>query len=406
MKVFRTPVFLLLSTYALVAQVHPRIAGIPGTARVRLSGTTHVLANPANDMGRAAAGLPMERMMLQLSSGDEELAALEQLLADQQDPQSARYRQWLTPEEFGARFGAAQQDIDAIGLWLESQGFTVNSVAAGRRVIEFSGTVRQVEQAFQTEIHRYRVNGVEHIANSTDISIPAALSPVVKGVVSLHNFPRQPMHHTVRPVPLTDLQGGSYGLSPYDFAAIYNVKPLWNANFDGTGQTVAIAGRTNINPNDMTTFRSFFGLPGNNTQVVLNGPNPGIISAGEETEADLDVEWSGGIAKGAAVKFVVSKTTNASDGIDLSSQYIVNNNLGVRHERELRLLRAAGRKQQRLLQQHLATGGGAGHLRIRLGRRQRVGRLRLPLLGRQQRRQRHHAREPGLRRERPRLHAL
>ena len=125
----------------------------------------------------------------------------------------------------------------------------------------------------------------------------------------------------------TGLAGGSHGISPYDFAAIYNVRSLWNGGFDGTGQTIAIAGRTNIKPTDVATFRSTFGLPANNPQVVLNGPDPGIISAGEETEADLDVEWSGGVAKGATVKFVVSKSTNASDGVDLSSSYIVNNNL-------------------------------------------------------------------------------
>src|ERR1035438_894833 len=108
------------------------------------------------------------------------------------------------------------------------------------------------------------------------------------------------------PAPATNLSGGPHGLSPYDFAAIYNVAPLWNSKFDGTGQSVAIAGRTNIKLTDVATFRSTFGLPGNNTQVILNGKDPGIVSLGEEMEADLDVEWSGGVAKGAAIKFVVS----------------------------------------------------------------------------------------------------
>ena len=103
--------------------------------------------------------------------------------------------------------------------------------------------------------------------------------------------------------------------------------PLWNTRFDGTGQSVAIAGRTNIKLGDVATFRSTFGLPSNNPQVILNGRDPGIVSSGEEMEADLDVEWSGAVAKGAAIKFVVSASTNASDGVDLSNQYIVNNNL-------------------------------------------------------------------------------
>ena len=299
-----------------------------GPATVRLGGTTHPLASPANEIGRAAGDLPMTRMMLQLSSGADGEAALEQLIADQHDPKSARYHQWLTPEQFGAQFGPAQPDIDAITGWLKSQGFTVTSVAAGRRVIEFSGTAQQVEKTFQTEMHLYRVRGVEHVANSTDIAIPEALSPVIEGVVSLHNFGSRPLHHKpVRGIPLTDLQSGSHALSPSDFATIYDLSALWNLNYDGTGQTVAIAGRTNINTSDVTTFRSTFGLSGNNTQIVLNGTDPGIVSSDEETEADLDVEWSGAVAKGATIKFVVSKSTNASDGVDLSDQYIVDNNL-------------------------------------------------------------------------------
>ena len=120
---------------------------------------------------------------------------------------------------------------------------------------------------------------------------------------------------------------GGHALAPYDFAAIYNVIALWNQNVDGAGQTIAISGRTNINLNDVASFRAYFGLPVNNPQIVLNGTNPGIVSSDEETEADLDVEWSGAVAKGATVDFVVSKSSNSTDGVDLSDQYIVNKNL-------------------------------------------------------------------------------
>jgi pseudomonalisin len=320
--------FLCASAPSLSAQVRSRITGpVDNSSTVRLAGTTHPLATAANEIGRADAGLPMARMLLHLTSSASQEAAIETLLAGQQDPASPSFRQWLTPDQFGQQFGVTQADLDVITGWLRSQGFTVNGVAAGRRSIDFSGTANQVEQAFHTEIHRYSADGVGHIANSTDISIPSALAPVVGGVVSLHNFGAHPLHRIIRRTPLTDLSGGSYALSPYDFAAIYDVAALWNLNFDGTGQTVAIAGRTNINPADITTFRSAFGLPGNNTQVVVNGTNPGIISSDEETEADLDVEWAGGVGKGATIKFVVSASTNSTDGVDLSSQYIVDNNL-------------------------------------------------------------------------------
>ncbi len=316
------------SALTISAQVRSRITEpVNDSLRIPIARTTHPLATPANEIGRANAALPMERMLLHLTGGADREAAIEQLLLAQHDPASPSYRQWLTPEQFGRQFGVSQADLEAVSGWLQSQGFTVNSVAAGRRSLEFTGTAHQVEQAFQTEIHRYRVNGVEHIANSTDISIPSALAPVVGGVVSLHNFGAHPLHKVIRAHPLTDLTGGSHSLSPYDFAAIYDVAALWNLNFDGTGQSVAIAGRTNLKPADIVTFRTAFGLPGNNTQIIVNGTNPGIISSDEETEADLDVEWAGAVAKGAAIKFVVSASTNTTDGVDLSDQYIVNNNL-------------------------------------------------------------------------------
>ena len=325
---------------AALAQVRPRITRpVDDTRFVRVPGTTHPLASEADVIGRASGDLPMDRMLLHLKSTPEQEAALEQLLAEQQDPQSANYHRWLSPEEFGEQFGVSQEDLDAIARWLEGHGFRVNEIARGRRSMEFSGTARQVENAFHTEIHHYIVDGVRHVANATDVAIPEALAEVVGGVASLHDFHARPLHHLIgryaaepgrgaagSPAGQTDLNGGSHALSPYDFATIYDVAPLWNQNYDGTGQSIAIVADTNVKLTDVTAFRSQFGLGANNVTVVLNGPDPGTV-AGEETEADLDMEWSGGVAKGAAVKLVVSSNTNTSDGITLSAQYIVNNRL-------------------------------------------------------------------------------
>jgi pseudomonalisin len=266
----------------------------------------------------------MERILLQLSSSPEQEAALEQLLADQQDPKSPRYHAWLSPEQFGEQFGAMRADVDTVTSWLASQGLQVTEVAAGRRTIELTGTVQQVESAFHATIHRYQWNGREHIANAADISIPAALTRVVKGVASLNDFGVRPFHHFVSTpmAPQANFSGGVRGLSPYDFAAIYNVSPLWTSGYDGTGQSIAIPGQTDIKVSDVTSFRATFGLPANNPTIIVNGTDPGTVS-GDETESDLDVEWAGAVAKGATIKFVTSASTNSSDGVTLSAQYIV-----------------------------------------------------------------------------------
>src|SRR3989449_6096467 len=232
----------------------------------------------------------------------------------------------------------------AVTQWLTLQGFTGINIGPGRQVIEFSGTSGQVRNTFRTEIHRFVIGGKEYTANTADPQIPAALVPVVAGVVSLHSFPPKSYARILgqfrRTLGKTGLEPlftfpnpfngqNFYALGPGDFATIYNSKPLIAAGNDGTGQTIAIVGETNLNVQDVQQFRKMFALPANfdATNVVLNGEDPGITSPGEEGEADLDVEWSGAVAPGAAIKFVVSASTPASAGIDLSALYIVEHNL-------------------------------------------------------------------------------
>lgn len=289
---------------------------------VRLPNTTHRGILSAKDLGRVSPGLPMERIILMLQSSPEQERDLEELLKEQQDPSSPQYHHWLTPEQFGQRFGASQEDIDTITAWLKAHGFTIDSVAAGRRQIEFSGTAQQVEGAFRTEIHAYDSEGETRFANATDISIPEALTSVVPGLVSLDNFPL----YRSRLRPLATAGDGSHQLSPNDFAAIYNVTALWNEQIDGSGQSIAIASSSNINLSDIASFRATMGLPPKPPQIILNGTDPGTSNQSAEGESDLDVEWSGAVAKGATIKMVVTPDSNAGPGIISSLQYIVSHN--------------------------------------------------------------------------------
>ena len=311
---------------------------------VVLPGNVHPLARPEFDQGVVADAQPLKRILLLLQRSPDEETALRQVLDEQQSKSSPNYHAWLTPEQFGQQFGPADADIQTVTQWLTSQGFMDIKVGPGRTVIEFSGNVAQVRNAFHTEIHQYLVKGETHTANASDPQIPAALAPVVAGVVSLHNFPKKSQarflgqfRRTIGKAGLEPLfsfpnpfNGRTfYGLGPGDFATIYNTRPLIGAGNDGTGQTIAIVGETNIKVQDVQSFRTMFGLPANfdATNVILNGEDPGITSVGEEAEADLDVEWSGAVAPGAAVRLVVSASTPASAGVDLSALYIVEHNL-------------------------------------------------------------------------------
>jgi subtilase family serine protease len=335
--------FSALATSAQTVNVPARVMQPVDTENlVTLRGNTHPLARPEYDQGAAPDSLPMERILLVLQRSAGQETELRKLLDEQQIKSSPNYHMWLTPEQFGEQFGPADVDIQAVTGWLGSQGFQVSRVATGRTVIEFSGTAGAVRQALHTEIHKFVVNGKEYWANASDPQIPAALAPVVAGFASLNNFPRQTMIESVGAFsrskttgevrPLFTFTSGNetyYALGPADFATIYNVLPLWQASpaIDGTGQTIAIVAGSNINIQDVRNFRTVFGLPANDPQIIVNGPDPGVTMTDEESEADLDVEWAGAVAENATIDLVVSEDTEASFGADLSAIYIIDNNL-------------------------------------------------------------------------------
>ncbi|HXH68197.1 MAG TPA: Ig-like domain repeat protein [Candidatus Limnocylindrales bacterium] len=328
--------------------MRPRVSeAVDDARRITLKGNVHPLARAEFDRGAVGESQPMKRILLMLKRSDEQEAALQDTLEKLQDKSSPSFHQWLTPEQFGARFGPADEDIQAVTDWLTRQGFSVEKVYSGRTVIEFSGTAGQVQRAFGTAIHSYQIDGKTYSANAGDPGIPAALAPVVTGVVSLHNFSRD---FYARRFGVVHMSGGKriaeplvtmpnpfgpgtfYGVGPGDFAKIYGV-PATCGNpataCDGSGQTIAIVGETNLQVSDVQQFRGVFGLPStfDANSIVYNGEDPGITTTHEEAEADLDTQWSGGVAPGATIKYVLSASTPASQGVDLSALYIVEHNL-------------------------------------------------------------------------------
>ncbi len=308
---------------------------VDDSALITLKGNVHPLARSAYDVGPANASLPAERMqlVLQRSSGQE--IALRQFLGAVHDPNSPQYRKWLTPEQLGARYGVADADIQTVSTWLASQGFKVNKVNKARTVIEFSGSVGQVQSAFHTQIHNFTVNGEPHLANITDPQIPAALAPVVAGLSSLNNFFPKAQH--TKPVvgkydktagklmPQLTTGSASAGyqlfLVPGDAATIYDTPNSFNTAFKGgtaytgAGVTIGIAGVSNIAISDVTDYRSLFGESATPPSVVVDGNDPGVN--GGVVEALLDLEVSGGLAPDAAQILYIASDTNLDSGLFL-----------------------------------------------------------------------------------------
>ena len=313
----RAALFVCLFASVLSAQPDRITATIDARYSVAVRGSVPSQAQAKFDRGPVESDFRLGNITLMLRRSAAQQTALEQLLAEQQDSASPHYHDWLTPEAYAERFGASPADLEQIAAWLGSQGFAVRYTARGRDFISFSGTASQVQTALHTEIHRYQVGAETHFANATDFSLPAAIAPMVAGVLGLHDFhPKAPRRKVL---PNYNGSTGSHYLVPDDLATIYDLRPLYNYGYAGAGQSIAIVGQSDIDRDDIATFRSLWGLPQTTIQMVPTGTYPGFTE--DETEADLDLEWAGATARNAALIYVYS------DDADYSAYYAIDNNL-------------------------------------------------------------------------------
>ncbi|MCX6629410.1 MAG: protease pro-enzyme activation domain-containing protein [Candidatus Solibacter sp.] len=268
------------------------------TRLVALKGHVHPRALADTDQGPVDPAMPIRQATLLFKPA----ASIDAFLAEQQIPGAPNYHKWLTPEQFGDRFGLTANDIAKVSAWLESQRLKVDNVARGRNWINFSGTAGQAARTFRTRFHRYRVNGETHFANVDEPSVPAALEDVVGGFLGLDDFKLR--SNIVRPQYTSSK--GVHTLTPDDLATIYNIAPLYAAGMDGAGQKIAIIGDSALDLSDIRAFRKQFNLPASDPQQILVGDDPGIND--DVVESNLDIEWAGAVARGAKILYVYGQS--------------------------------------------------------------------------------------------------
>lgn len=307
-----------------------RIVGdVRNETRAAIAGSMPARALPANDTGRVASGMQIAGATIVFNRSVAQQAALETLLAAQQDPASAQYHQWLGPDEFATRFGMSDADLEKVRGWLESQGLVVDAVGRGRDRLTFSGTAAQIEAAFQTEMHTFKAAGdaETHFAPASDLTVPAAFAGSVLTVANLSSFRARP-HVRQGPAPgFNSGQSSSHFLTPGDVATVYDIKAAYNAGYTGAGQSIAVAGQSAIIASDVTNFQSASGLPQQApTMVLMPGTGTSTIYSGDEAESDLDVEYAGGIAKGATI-YLVYAGSSPNYGVFEAAMYAITNRI-------------------------------------------------------------------------------
>ncbi len=346
----------ILAASSALAQAAPTVLATP-TVRVTapvandtlvtLKGNTHPLAQAKFDQGAASPSLATGKMQLLLRRSPAQAEALREYMGGLQDPNSPNYHKWLTPAAYGASFGIAPQDLQAVEAWLGSEGFKVEGVPASGNLIEFSGTLGQVAQAFHTSVHSYLIHGEKHYSNASDPQIPAALAPVIAGISPLNDFRAKPMHVLGNRVQAQAEAGrlqvtaqagqgakasltGPIGNTPYllvtpaDAATIYdspnstlNRHYTGSTSFNGAGVNIGIANYSNLATADYLNYRKLFlnDTSGVTPTVVVDGVDPGVLTDGNGTEALIDTEFASGLAPNANIYLYTAASELFQDGL-------------------------------------------------------------------------------------------
>jgi hypothetical protein len=293
-----------------VDRTQPAPVSAPSAFTV-LSRDLSPLARPEFDRGRRDGATPAAGSIY-FKPSPEQQADRASLLVAIQDPTSARYHEWLGPEQYAARFGASAGDVERTTRWLESQGLIVDGPSRTGSRLAFHGTTGQVEQAFRTEIHDYVIQGAKHFAMSRAPSVPTELASVVLALHGFHDFRPHARRHLS-----PGYDDGQFGLTlaPADFAVLYDTAPLLAAGTNGKGVNLVVVGQTYYIPADVAGFRSTFGLTVNEKDVLVPGTGTQAVNdKGDVEETELDLEWASAVAPGANIIFVYTgnNTTNYS----------------------------------------------------------------------------------------------
>jgi hypothetical protein len=346
-----------LGSIASSAQGNLILAPADAAARSVLADHRVRWAKPDADVGAVPESLELAQMSIVLKRSPERQQAFDQYLSAQKDPTSPDYQHWLSPSEIGARFGSSQNDIDAISDWLHAQGLHVDSVSNNRMRISFSGSAAKVSAAFSTPLHYFQAGSEKRMSTLGDPQIPAAFAGAIDAVSGLNSRHFVPQHRVAavrtsslakaaaQPA-LTDCQSSpcSNIVFPSDFSYIYNLSPVAAQGIDGSGQTIAVVGRSRVNPPDVANFQSLAGLPAKAVTVVIppNGIDPGAPATTcvdsdtatpscskptdavkDQSEATLDVTRAGSVAPGASILLIASGNVGNSDGVGIAIDYAI-----------------------------------------------------------------------------------
>jgi subtilase family serine protease len=360
-----------------------------GTAVIGYSASGQLISNNTPPFVRTAPEIgpadPSQTIEVTLWLNVHNRQQLDAVAEDLYDPNSPRYRAWLSFSQVTADYGPTAEEANAVKQFLSAHGLSIVLVDPNNFFVRARGTIAEVSAAFRIQLSNFNVRGKVVRANKTDPYIDGAAAPFVHFVSGLSNQQSEiaPIQKYTPPAaspslqqsqpaassagvgsffasdcfhaPVTDVlttngglpaatyKGNLYdstniggcGYTPPEIHAAYNLSALYKAGYDGKGQTIVIFEICNTATiqSDANAFSSQFGLPPLTSANfrVIDYPVPAPCDA-PSIEESLDVEWAHAIAPGANLVVLVTPNIEATAGfaqdIDVAILYSLANHLG------------------------------------------------------------------------------
>ncbi len=277
-----------------------------------------------SDLGTLVAAPQAKVLKMHVDLAIRDSKALEQFLADLQNPTSPTYHQWTTPAGFAARFGPSAADLARVTAYLKSSGFQVSAADTVTRGIDFTGSVVQAERAFGVRIGITQDG--QNFANLDDPSLPADVAPAVSAIQGLDNLVHADPAAAIanasaiveRPEDVVGNSAPAFG--PQDIYNFYDETPLIGT-LDGSGTAcIALIEDSSFELDSANAFNSQFSLPtftSSNLVVEAVDPNASANINDAQLEALVDLNYSHTTAPGAPIKVYIGNDATASTGSGL-----------------------------------------------------------------------------------------
>lgn len=279
-----------------------------------------------------------QQLQMTFSLKERDSAAFTQFLSDLYNPSSPNFHKFITPAEYGQRFGPDTQTRQQVTNWLTNQGFQVTFNDQGGSTISFRGSVALAEKVFNVKLNTYsRQDGSTFFANDVTPLIPSALASKSYGVFGLSSEVQ--MHNDVHVGGV--INGGptakrgpeNTGYTPTEYRNAYNIP----AGYTGSGVKIAVFEVGFGSPNsgcyagsNVDTYDATFGItpPARVDESVDGQLVESNDGNGTQGEAELDIEAINAIAPAAQVYVYCGPYgSSANTGFLDTNQRIATDNL-------------------------------------------------------------------------------